>query len=179
MTSHNLPRLTFARSRFTTGEALTQTHRLDLNAQPVTRIMTITIEEIIDDGSMTLRLGDPPVPVPEPFATLVRSPSDRPARPAAGCSPAAARPALNYTSLSQGLRDLGVPLRLARVDRFRSCRHSVVAPRGSSLAFLKVACATEEPPPQAVIRVRRGAPRTGRCSLRQSEPQIPRGAGRG
>ena len=67
MTSHNLPKLTFARTRFTTGEALTHTQRLDLlrrlvtdhdhdgdgplrmrvaacvlllYAQPVTRIMT-------------------------------------------------------------------------------------------------------------------------------------------
>src|SRR3954464_16053474 len=71
MISRDLPTLTFARTRFTTGEALTQTHRLELlhrlvtdhdgdggplrmrvaacvlllYAQPVTRIMTITVEE--------------------------------------------------------------------------------------------------------------------------------------
>src|SRR6476619_8312399 len=102
MTSRTLPTLTFARTRFTTGEALTQARRLDLlrhlvtdhdntatddrplrmrvagcvlllYAQPVTRITTLTIDDIADDnGSMILRLGDPPAPVPEPFATLVR-----------------------------------------------------------------------------------------------------------
>ncbi len=31
--------------------------------------MTLTVDGIIDeDGAMTLRLGDPPSPVPEPFA---------------------------------------------------------------------------------------------------------------
>ncbi|MEJ7705056.1 MAG: hypothetical protein WKF47_16020 [Geodermatophilaceae bacterium] len=125
MTSRNLPTLTFTRTRFTTGEALTQTQRLDLlrrsitdhdggdgdgdgdplrmrvaacilllYAQPVTRIRTITVDDIVtdDDGAMTLRLGDPPAPVPEPFATLVRRRclrSDPPAAPTTGCSPAA------------------------------------------------------------------------------------------
>jgi hypothetical protein len=73
MTSRDLPTLAFARTRFTTGDALTQARRLDLlrrlvtdhdstegdtrplrmrvagcvlllYAQPVTRIMTITID---------------------------------------------------------------------------------------------------------------------------------------
>ena len=160
MTSQNLAKLTFARTRFTTGEALTQTGRVDLlrrfvtdqdhtdtdtplrmrvaacvlllYAQPVTRIMTLTIDDIDDnDGSMVLRLGDPPAPVPEPFATLVRRllaqrpagstnrwlfPGRRPGQP------------LNYTSLSQGLRDLGVPLRLARVGALRQLALQAPAP---------------------------------------------------
>ncbi|WP_198962009.1 type I-U CRISPR-associated protein Csb2 [Pseudonocardia sp. MH-G8] len=39
----------------------------------VTRIMTLTVDDIVidDDGSMVLQLGNPPAPVPEPFATLV------------------------------------------------------------------------------------------------------------
>jgi hypothetical protein len=36
MTSGNISKLTFARTRFTTGEALTQTHRLDLLRRFVT-----------------------------------------------------------------------------------------------------------------------------------------------
>ena len=103
-----------------------------LYAQPVTRIMTLTVDDIVDDdGSMTLRLGDPPAPVPEPFATLVRRllaqrpagstnrwlfPGRRPGQP------------LNYTSLSQGLRDLGVPLRLARVAAIRQLALQAPAP---------------------------------------------------
>jgi hypothetical protein len=72
--------------------------------------MTLTVDDFVidDDGSMVLQLGNPPAPVPEPFATLVmqllaQSPADatsrwlfpgrRPGQP------------LNYVSLSQGLRD--------------------------------------------------------------------------
>ncbi len=160
MTSRDLPRLTFARTRFTTGEALTHTKRLDLlcrlitdhsdgdgdgplrmrvaacilllYAQPVTRIMTITVADIDDDGdSMSLWLGDPPAPVPEPFATLIRRllaqrptlstsrwlfPGRRPGQP------------LTYITLSQGLRDLGVPLRLARVAAIRQLALQTPAP---------------------------------------------------
>jgi hypothetical protein len=161
MNSRHLPTLTFARTRFTTGEALTQSRRLDLlrhlvtdhdiadndstlpmrvaacilllYAQPVTRIMTIAVDDVVidDDGSMVLRLGNPPAPVPEPFATLVRRllaqrpagstnrwlfPGRRPGQP------------LNYTSLSQGLRDLGVPLRLARVAAIRQFALQAPAP---------------------------------------------------
>jgi len=159
MTSRNLAQLTFTRTRFTTGEALTQTHRIDLlrglvtdhddreddrplgirvaacvlllYAQPVTRIMTLTSDDIaVDDNGMTLTLGDPPAPVPEPFAALVRRllaqrptdasrwlfPGRRPGQP------------LSYISLSQGLRDLGVPLRLARVAAIRQLALQAPAP---------------------------------------------------
>jgi hypothetical protein len=161
MTSRHLPKLTSARTRFTTGEALTHTDRLDLlrrlvndddhpdgdgslrtrvaacilllYAQPVTRIMTLTIDDILDDenGAMTLRLGDPAAPIPEPFATLVRRqlaqrtasntnrwlfPGRRPGQP------------LSYVSLSQGLRDLGVPLRRARIAALRQLVLQAPAP---------------------------------------------------
>ncbi|TQM11003.1 MULTISPECIES: hypothetical protein [Pseudonocardia] len=171
MTSRNLPTLTFARTRFTTGEALTQTQRLDLlrrsvtdhgadsadsagdggdsgngplrmrvaacvlllYAQPVTRIRTITIDDIVtdDDGAMTLRLGDPPAPVPEPFATLVRRLLAQ--RPAGSTNPwlfpgrHAGQP-LNYTSLSLGLRNLGIPMRRARVGAIRQLALQAPAP---------------------------------------------------
>ncbi|MEV5569682.1 hypothetical protein AB0L06_06515 [Spirillospora sp. NPDC052269] len=43
-----------------------------LDAQPVTRILRLTIDDVIRNGSeVALRLGDPPSPVPEPFATLL------------------------------------------------------------------------------------------------------------
>ena len=43
-----------------------------LYAQPVTRILALTIDDIAcDDGEVTIRLGDPPAPVPEPFASLL------------------------------------------------------------------------------------------------------------
>ncbi len=44
-----------------------------LFAQPPGRIVRLTIDDIIhgDDGQILLRLGDPPAPVPEPFAALL------------------------------------------------------------------------------------------------------------
>jgi hypothetical protein len=157
MTSHHLPKLTFARTRFTTGEALTLTERLDLlrrlvtdphddgsprmrvaayilllYAQPVTRIRTLTIDDIVDeDGAMTLRLGDPPAPVPEPFATLVRRLlTQRPADSTSHWLFPGRRPGqpLNYVSLSQGLRDIGVPLRRARIAALRQLVLQAPAP---------------------------------------------------
>ncbi|MGH7732616.1 MAG: hypothetical protein ACREOE_02670, partial [Gemmatimonadales bacterium] len=44
-----------------------------LFAQPPGSIVRLTIDDIIrgDDGQVLLRLGDPPAPLPEPFATLL------------------------------------------------------------------------------------------------------------
>jgi hypothetical protein len=43
-----------------------------LYAQPLTRIVRLTLADITHDGDQLLiRLGDPPVPVPEPFADIV------------------------------------------------------------------------------------------------------------
>jgi hypothetical protein len=43
-----------------------------LYAQPVTRIVRLTVDDVIDDGAtLTVRLGDPPSPLPEP---VVRPP---------------------------------------------------------------------------------------------------------
>ncbi|GGM63220.1 hypothetical protein [Microbacterium saperdae] len=45
-----------------------------LYAQPLTRIQQLTIDDIgIDDeGNLLVRLGDPPIPVPAPFADIIR-----------------------------------------------------------------------------------------------------------
>ncbi|MFF5213628.1 hypothetical protein, partial [Streptosporangium sp. NPDC000396] len=43
-----------------------------LYAQPLTRILCLTIDDINHhNGQVTLRLGDPPTPVPQPFADLL------------------------------------------------------------------------------------------------------------
>ncbi|MGW4409694.1 hypothetical protein ACWEJ6_37090 [Nonomuraea sp. NPDC004702] len=43
-----------------------------LFAQPITRIVRITLDDLISlDGELHVRLGDPPTPVPEPFASLL------------------------------------------------------------------------------------------------------------
>jgi site-specific recombinase XerD len=43
-----------------------------LYAQPLTRIARLTTEDVLlEDGEVLVRLGDPPSPVPEPFAGLM------------------------------------------------------------------------------------------------------------
>jgi len=43
-----------------------------LYAQPVSRICRLTVDDVLHDGDqVALRLGDPPSPVPEPFAALL------------------------------------------------------------------------------------------------------------
>jgi integrase len=43
-----------------------------LYAQPVSRIVRLSLDDILeDDGQVLIRLGEPPSPVPEPFATLL------------------------------------------------------------------------------------------------------------
>ncbi|MCZ0982355.1 hypothetical protein O1L60_35135 [Streptomyces diastatochromogenes] len=99
-----------------------------LFAQPLTRIVRLTTDDILDDGQQVhLRLGDPPSPLPEPVADLVRDhlrslpartptvnlsahwlfPGRRPGQP------------MNPTSLLGPLRDLGVPAQRARTSAIR------------------------------------------------------------
>jgi len=50
-----------------------------LYAQPLTRILRLTIDDVLhDDGEVHIRLGDPPTPVPEPFAGLLLQHIDHP-----------------------------------------------------------------------------------------------------
>jgi hypothetical protein len=43
-----------------------------LYAQPLTRITRLTTDDVVqEDGEVLVRLGDPPSPVPEPFASLL------------------------------------------------------------------------------------------------------------
>lgn len=45
-----------------------------LFAQPVSRIIRLTLDDVVDaDDALTIRLGTPPSPVPEPFAELLRT----------------------------------------------------------------------------------------------------------
>jgi hypothetical protein len=45
-----------------------------LFAQPVSRIIRLTLDEVTDTGDgLAIRLGEPPAPIPEPFAELVRA----------------------------------------------------------------------------------------------------------
>ena len=43
-----------------------------LYAQPLTRILRLTTDDVLNqDGEVKIRLGEPPAPVPEPFASLL------------------------------------------------------------------------------------------------------------
>ena len=43
-----------------------------LYVQPVSRLVRLDLDDVlIDDGQVTIRFGDPPTPVPEPFAALL------------------------------------------------------------------------------------------------------------
>lgn len=45
-----------------------------LFAQPVSRIIRLTLKDVADtDETLTIRLGNPPSPIPEPFAEMVRT----------------------------------------------------------------------------------------------------------
>ncbi len=150
-----MPQLTFTAPRFQIGEALTQETRLALlrdllhaqdaplaarvagcllllYAQPVPRILTLKIDDIIEtENEVRLRLGEPASPVPEPFASLliqlvdVRRTVGGDQWLFTGRSPGQH---VSYRTMRDHLRALGLPLRLARVGAVRQLIHDVPAP---------------------------------------------------
>ncbi|GAA3596625.1 hypothetical protein [Streptomyces osmaniensis] len=103
-----------------------------LFAQPVSRIVRLTTDDVLrDDSHVLLRLGDPPSPVPEPVATLLLDYiTALPGRTAAVNAESrwlfpgrrASQP-MHPGTLRDGLRGLGVPLQRARTS---SIRHLVL-----------------------------------------------------
>jgi hypothetical protein len=95
MTNRLLPRLVIPHQSTTNPAPISQRQRLDLlrrlltdddiplpdrvaailmllYAQPLTRVLRLTLDDILHhDGEVSIRLGDPPTPVPEPFASLL------------------------------------------------------------------------------------------------------------
>ncbi len=95
MTGRHMPRLDLAIQQRRKSDPLSQRRRLDLirravtddriplrtrvaaclmllYAQPVSRLIRLTTDDVIQqDGEVLIRLGNPPVPVPEPFAALL------------------------------------------------------------------------------------------------------------
>ncbi len=95
MTNKLLPRLTVPHQNTANPAPISQRQRLDLlgrlltdeeiplltrvaavlmllYAQPLTRVLRLTIHDILHhDGEVSVRLGEPPTPVPEPFAGLL------------------------------------------------------------------------------------------------------------
>ena len=108
-----------------------------LFAQPASRITRLTTDDITADstGTTFLRLGDPPVCVPGPFAALIRQAAAS-GHPAAVISPAgrwlfpgqnAGRP-LHPATLSHLLTEYGIPVPAARTAAFRALVRQAPAP---------------------------------------------------
>jgi integrase len=108
-----------------------------LYAQPLSRILRLTDSDLTrDDSSQTwLRLGEPPSPVPEPFATVLHQLAATrhdhvPANHASGWlfpGRHAGQPAA-YHSMATQMRALGLPLRTARISALRQLVLAVPAP---------------------------------------------------
>ena len=139
--------------KFSKGESITQTERLDLirrfapagdlplhlrtaaclmllYAQPLSRILRLTAGDIRreDDGRAYLRLGTPPAPVPEPFAAML----DELATAAGGAGwlfPGRhiGQPR-GYRAVYRDLRDAGLPMRKARTSALRDLVVQAPAP---------------------------------------------------
>ncbi|WP_326471738.1 hypothetical protein [Actinophytocola sp.] len=106
-------------------------HRAALR-QPITRILAITFDDITHtDTDVVLRLGDPPSPVPEPFAGLLLQLVDQRTRAGGDrwlFSGRSIGQPMSDRGLARRLRDLGIPLRLARVAALRQLVLEVPAP---------------------------------------------------
>jgi hypothetical protein len=105
-----------------------------LFAQPVSRLTRLTCDDITADetGSTFLRLGSPPVPVPEPFAALLRQAAAATSSPPAGhrClfrGQNAGRP-LHPATLTHLLTEYGIPVPAARTAAFRALIQQAPAP---------------------------------------------------
>ncbi|MBM0278076.1 hypothetical protein JM949_23330 [Micromonospora sp. STR1s_6] len=101
-----------------------------LYAQPLSRIQDLTTADVLDhDGELSIRLGDPPAPVPEPFATLLRQLVDAAGPPPALLFPGrlAGQP-VAYTTLHNRLRALGFPIKEGRVAALRQLVLQAPAP---------------------------------------------------
>lgn len=109
-----------------------------LFAQPATRIVRLTIDDITRaaDGQVFIRFGEPPTPVPEPFATLLLQASTQRDNLQTATNPGArwlfpgrrAGQPLHASHLSQLVRDLGIPALAGRTTALRQLVLQVPAP---------------------------------------------------
>jgi hypothetical protein len=108
-----------------------------LYAQPVSRIVRLTVEDIIRDGAeVLLRLGDSPTPVPEPFASLLLAAASQRQNMSTATNPSsrylfpgrrAGQPINPYT-LYPAMRELGIPTQTARTSAMRQLVLQAPAP---------------------------------------------------
>lgn len=151
MDNRRMPRMSLPTRQAVQGERLSQHRRLELirraaideeiplptrvaaclmllYAQPASRLLHLTINDVLhQDDEVFLRLGDPPTPVPEPFATLLDELIDHRQNMNTSTNPDArwlfpgrrARQPLNVGTLLQRLRDHGFPTQAAHTSALR------------------------------------------------------------
>lgn len=99
-----------------------------LYAQPVSRLRRLTIDDVIrQDGEVLIRLGDPPAPVPEPFAALLLELAGNRENMTTATNPGArwlfpgqrAGQPLNAGTILEELRQLGFSTATARPSALR------------------------------------------------------------
>ncbi len=160
MDSGHLPRLDLPRLQIVRAKPLTQRRRLDLvksvltsetgspptraaaclmllYAQPASRIVRLTIDDLTRDGDQVLlQIGDPPVPVPEPFAALLLTAAAHRDNMTTATNPdsrwlfpgrRAGQPIHPGTLLDQ-VRALGIPIQAARTATLRQLVLQAPAP---------------------------------------------------
>ncbi|MEU4044648.1 hypothetical protein ACK389_00065 [Streptomyces antibioticus] len=108
-----------------------------LDAQPVSRIVRLTVNDVTDDETtVTVRLGDPPSPLPEPVADLMRADIQSRQHLPYASSRSAQRlfpgrqpgQPMNPVSLQVHLRKIGVPPQRGRASAIRQFVHQAPAP---------------------------------------------------
>jgi hypothetical protein len=155
MDSGHMARLDLPTIRFGTGEAITQQQRITLlrryaltdqdplrvraaaclmllYAQPLSRILRLTLTDLGQQpgGQICLRIGEPPSPVPDPFAQVLLLQAGRAALttstwlfPGRNLGQPAA-----YATVFNQLRSLGFPMRAGRVSALRELVAQAPAP---------------------------------------------------
>jgi hypothetical protein len=160
MTNGHLPRLTLPRLQIRSAKPITQARRLVLlrriltdeqaalrsrvsaclvllYAQPVSRIVRLTVDDVLRDGEQVLlRLGDPPSPVPEPFAELLLRLVDNRQNMNSAANPTSrwlfpgrrAGQPLSPATLGPLIGELGIPTQATRVAALRQLVLQAPAP---------------------------------------------------
>lgn len=102
-----------------------------LYAQPLSRILRLSTDDLAAvDGELQLRLGEPPSPVPPPFAALLNqlvAASTQAGTPLLFPGRIPGRP-VSYRTLNRRLRELDFPLVDARVSALRQLVLQAPAP---------------------------------------------------
>jgi hypothetical protein len=122
--------------RYLTDDSAPATSRaaaclLLLYAQPLSRILHLTTDDLTTvDGELQLRLGDPPSPVPAPFAGLLNQLAAASAESGTSLLLPGRFPGqpIAYGTLRCRLRNLGFPLIEARVSALRQLVLQAPAP---------------------------------------------------